>query len=231
MAGMAAMAASLAAPIAPAAPPAAQQGRTNWTRVIAVTPEGGFRMGNPDAPLKLVEFVSLTCPHCATFAAEAIPPLIRDHVASGRVSLEYRNFVLNPLDLVAAAISRCAAPRDYFALTDAILGSQDQWVGRLQALPEAERQQLSTLAPGQLIGSLASLSGLEALAARHGLAPAAARACLADETRLERLAEMRRAAEAGLGVEGTPSFALNGRLLGGVHDWGALEPLLRPPGR
>ena len=78
-------AATATAAPATAASPAGQ----DWTTVVAATPEGGFRMGNPNAPVKLVEFASLTCPHCQEFH-EAGQPTIKDkYVATGKISYEY----------------------------------------------------------------------------------------------------------------------------------------------
>ena len=221
-----AWAAALLAPAVLPAAPAAAQAQRDWTQVVARTPEGGFRMGNPDAPVKLVEYLSLTCPHCAHFAEEGAPSLIRNHVRSGRVSLEYRNFVLNAYDLAATFLSRCAAPQDYFALNHAILAGQAQWMGRVEALSAAQRGQLQGLTPIQGMQRIVALTGLDAIAARHGISAADARACLADQAALDRIIEMREAGSR-LGVDGTPSFSINGRLAAEVHDWASLEPLLR----
>lgn len=224
-----AAAAALAVPIAlcTVAPVAAQaQAQRDWTQVVAQTPEGGFRMGNPEAPVKVVEYLSLTCPHCAHFAEEGAPRLIADHVRSGRVSLEYRAFVLNAYDLAATFLSRCAAPQDYFALNHAILGAQEQWMGRVQALSREQRGQLRDLQPIEGMQRIVAWIGLDAIAARHGVAAAEARACMSNQAGIDRIIQMREAAAAA-GVSGTPSFSINGRLLDHVHDWAALEPLVR----
>ena len=197
----------------------------DWSRTVVATPEGGFRMGNPNARIKIVEYVSLTCPHCAEFAEQGAPRLIRDHVRSGRISLEYRNFVLNAYDLAAALLSRCAATGDYFALSHAILAAQPQWLSRVQGLSDEQRRQLQSLTPLEGMQRIVAWVGLDAIAARHGITAAEARACLADQAGLDRIIAMREAGTAA-GVTGTPSFAVNGRLLDHVHDWATLEPLL-----
>lgn len=211
-----------AAAIAPVAPAQAQR---DWTQVVSRTAEGGFRMGNPNAPIHVVEYLSLTCPHCADFARDAAPGLIRNHVRSGRVSLEYRNFVLNAYDLAASFLSRCAAPQDYFALNHAILAEQARWMGRVDALTAEQRRELQDLQPIQGMQRIVAWTGLDAIAARHGINAGQSRACLSDQAALDRIIEMRRAG-AALGVAGTPSFAINGRLAANVHDWASLEPLL-----
>ncbi|HWT13282.1 MAG TPA: thioredoxin domain-containing protein [Allosphingosinicella sp.] len=224
---LAAVAAALL--VAPAAvlpgQPARAQAQRDWSQVVVRTPEGGFRMGNPGAPVKVVEYLSLTCPHCASFAEQGAPALIQNYVRSGRVSLEYRNFVLNAYDLAASFLSRCAAPQDYFALNHAILGSQSEWMGRVENLTAEQRRQLQGLQPIQGMQRIVALTGLDAIAARHGISAAEARACLSDQAALDRIIQIRQAGEAA-GVNGTPSFAINGRLADHVHDWESLEPLL-----
>jgi len=213
-------------PAATVPEPARAQAQRDWTRVVAQTAEGGFRLGNPDAPIKVVEYLSLTCSHCAQFAREGTPRLIANYVRSGRVSLEYRNFVLNAYDLAASFLSRCAAPQDYFELNHAILGGQQQWMGRIQGFSAEQRQQLQSVQPIQGMQRIVAWTGLDAIAARHGITAQEANACLANQAGLDRIIQMREAGDSA-GVQGTPSFAINGRLAADVHDWGSLEPLLR----
>ena len=92
---------------------------TDWTKVSAATPEGGFRIGNPDAKVKLLEFASLTCPHCKDFHESAFATIRDKYVASGNVSYEFRNFVLNGPDYAATLLARCKGAPGFFALADA----------------------------------------------------------------------------------------------------------------
>ena len=223
---IAALAAVLAAPAADA--PAQQRKaavQRDWSQVVSMTPEGGYRMGNPAAAVKVVEYLSLTCPHCAEFAEQGTPSLIRDYVRSGRVSLEYRSFILNGLDLAATFVSRCAAPADYFALNHAILASQPQWMGRIQALSQDQHRELGALAPLERMQRAVTLAGLDELAARHGVSAAQARACMSNQAGLNRILEMQQAGSRA-GVNGTPTFAINGRIVE-ANIWAGIEPLLR----
>jgi protein-disulfide isomerase len=203
---------------------AAAQAQRDWTTTIVPTAEGGFRMGNPNAPIQLVEFVSLTCPHCRNFAGQGAPSVVSDYVRSGRASFEIRPFPLDFVAAIAAQLGRCAPPAHAFALNDAILASQDEWIGRLEALTRQQIAEIEALPPGQLRQRIALVTGLDRLAAQHGVA--AAGACLADQAASDRIDAIKAAAEA-LGVHGTPSFTLNGRLLEDVYDWASLEPRLR----
>jgi protein-disulfide isomerase len=216
----AALPAAAAAPAGKAAP-----ARADWSRTVVATPEGGFRMGNPAAKVKLVEYGSLTCGHCATFAMQGMEPLVGTYVRSGKVSYEYRNFFLNGLDVAATLVARCGGPARFFPVADKLYATQDQWKDRVKNLTDAQKQALNALPEDQRLGRLAELAGIPQLAAQHGIAPAQAKRCLADRAAFDGLGKMAEAATAK-GVEGTPTFFLNGTNIGS-HSWATLEPLLR----
>ena len=218
--------AAIAAPALPAAEADAQQRRpaaVDWTRVAARTPEGGFRMGNPDARLKVVEYVSLTCGHCAEFAHEGAAGLMAA-VRTGQVSIEYRNYVRDGLDISAAMLSRCASPVNYFAMTHALLGAQATWTGRTRDVPEAQRREISALPPLQIAQRLVPLLGLDAIGQRYGITPALRQRCMT-QAGINQLEQMRTTADA-MGVQGTPTFFING-VMQNVNTWAGIEPLLR----
>lgn len=200
--------------------------RRNWTETAIRTAEGGFRMGDPNAPVKVIEYLSLTCPHCAEFAAEGGERLFQTYVRNGRVSIEYRNYTLNAYDLAAAFLSRCASPREYFNMTHYLLGHQPQWMGRMQGLTDAQRAELRAMTPIQAMQRLAQMLGLDAIAARHGITPAEQRACLADQAALDRIGQVMQAAQREHNVSGTPTFVINGRIAD-TNTWAGIEPLLR----
>lgn len=197
----------------------------DWARTVVATPEGGFRMGNPAAKVKLVEYGSLTCSHCATFAKEGMASLVNTYVRNGKVSYEYRNLVLNGLDVAATLVARCGGPGRFFRVADKLYATQDQWTDRVRALTDAQKQALNALPENQRLGRLAELAGIPEIAARHGITPAQAKSCLEDRAAFDGLGELNEAAMA-LGVEGTPTFFLNGATIGS-HTWATLEPILR----
>ncbi len=223
---LAAAAMALPAAAAPAQRPAPAQ--RDWTQTVVATPEGGFRMGNPDARVKLVEYLSLTCPHCADFARRGTPRLIGGYVRSGRVSLEYRNFVLNPVDATASLLARCAGPANFFRMAGQLLATQPQWVERVETVIHSRGSELNALPVGERLVRLAEYGGLTAIAAQHGVPAARARICLTDEAGLTRLGELFQAAEA-LGVNGTPTFLVNGNMVR-VNTWPEIERLIRQAG-
>src|SRR5947208_13614749 len=101
---------------ASAKPAAKASAGTDWTHVVAATPSGGFVLGNPKAKVKLVEYGSLSCPHCRAFDQDGVPTLLSKYVKPGQVSWEFRNYVRDSADLTAALIARCNGVRSFFPL-------------------------------------------------------------------------------------------------------------------
>jgi protein-disulfide isomerase len=199
----------------------------DWTRTVVATAEGGFRMGNPNAKVKLVEYASLTCPHCRHFAESAMAPL-KAYVRSGKVSFEYRTFVLNGIDVAATLVARCGGPARFFPVVDRLYATQGDWVGKISGLPEGEKERIRALSEGQRLMRLAEVGGLQKLAAAHGLPPAQANKCLADPAGMNRLGSIHEGGQA-LGVQSTPTFFINGAKVG-ASDWPSLEPHLKRAG-
>ena len=222
-AGMSALPAAAAA-----AQPAAAPAQRDWTATMAATPEGGFRIGNPDAPVKVVEYLSLTCPHCAAFAREGTPQLISNYVRSGQVSLEYRNFVLNAIDATVSVLARCATPANYFRMSEHLFATQPEWYGRVNGVITAQREQINALPIEQRLARVAELGGLIEMAGDYGITAQQARACLTSEQSMVRISEIAQAAEE-MGVQGTPSFLINGSLVN-VNSWPEIEILIRQAG-
>lgn len=213
-----------AAPIAAVAPPAGKQ----WSEVISMTPEGGYRMGNPDAPIKLVEFASLTCPHCAEFAEKGFAKLRDNYVASGRVSFELRNFVRDPIDVTAAMLTRCGPPESYFALTEQVFANQPAIFEAAQkGGPQAEAAQ--RLPDNQKFVATAQALGLTDFFAARGISSDQAAACLAKSETATALAQATQAQGQQHDIQGTPSFLVNGRNVK-VSTWEELEPVLQRMG-
>lgn len=201
----------------------------DWTRTIVRTPEGGFRMGNPAAPIKLIEYGSLTCPHCAHFAQEGTPLLIRNYVKSGKLSFEYRNHVRNVYDMAGSLLTNCASPANFFPLTERLYATQGQWIPRLQAITPEQSAAFEKLPVTSQLVRYAAIAGFDAMAAKAGIPAARARQCLTDQKAIDRQVAMGETAHKVHGIHGTPSFILNGQTTH-AHEWAELEPLLRAAG-
>jgi protein-disulfide isomerase len=213
----------------PASSPAAQRARVpvahrDWSTVAVRPPEGGVRIGNPAAPVKLIEYGSITCPHCALFSAEAGLALRARHVRSGRVSWEYRPYLIFPTDPGIFMLLNCLGPTRFFPAAEQLYATQRAWTARIQALPAAEFERMQALSPNQQAAALVRAAGLDGFFRARGLSEAQVNACLGNRAAIERLAAIARHANA-LGVQGTPTFLINGRSVG-TQDWARLEPML-----
>ena len=201
---------------------------TDWTRTFSVTPQGGFRMGNPKAKLAVVEYGSLTCPHCRHFAETGVKPLVDRYVRTGKASYEVRSFVLNGIDLSATLVARCSGPTRFFPIAEQLYAKQPVWSGKVEQLPQDQQEKLGALPQGEMMLAIAKVSGLLPIAAAHGIPVAKSQACLKDEAASMRLVKMNQAANA-LGVHGTPTFFVNGKQVS-AYDWETLQPFLKEAG-
>lgn len=207
-----------------AAKPAAAR-PADWLRVLAATPQGGFRIGNPDAPVKLLEYGSLTCPHCGLFYRTGMGPLRSKYIATGRVSYEYRSYVLNGPDMAAAVLARCDGAAAFFARADTLYAQQERWTEPFTVLTAEDSAKYANLPAEAQLAGLAHAGGLDGFMAAHGMATARVKQCLADKSLPDRLSTMRDNASS-IGISGTPMFLINGRLIADVMTWEALEPAL-----
>jgi len=192
-------------------------GKVNWLTQVGLTAQGAHRYGNPDAPVKLVEYVSYTCPHCAHFHKESEAVLRATVVPKGQVSVTVSNFLRNPLDLTVATLTNCGDPKRFFVRHAAFMGTQETWLAKAQGF---NKEQQARWYQGELpirMRAIASDMGFYAKMEGWGISRPQVDACFDDKAAFDRLRAQQADAEA-LGVQGTPSFTLNGKLME-EHDW------------
>ncbi len=191
------------------APIAAPSGKA-WSEVVAMTPEGGYVMGNPQAPIKLIEYGSLSCPHCAKFAQEGFGELSKDFVGSGRVSYEFRSFAIHPQDIPLTMLVRCGANEAFFPLVEQIYSNFDALNAPLgdQAVQTKVNAAAKLTGPQRLV-ALSDALGYTQFFAQRGVAVDQANACLAKtETATDIANHAQKYGEDG--VNGTPTLLVNG---------------------
>jgi protein-disulfide isomerase len=194
----------------------------DWTRTVSRTPAGSYVIGNPAAKVRLVEFMSYTCPHCAHFAAEGTPALMRDYVKRGSVAFEVRNAVRDPLDLAAALATRCAAPTRFPGNHEAVFAAQAalfEGAAKFDPAPTAKD-------PVAGMKALSRASGLTAIMAKRGVTPATLEACYASKAAQAPVLAMTNYAWNNRKIAGTPAFFLNGKQIE-TSEWAGIEPLVR----
>ncbi|MCG6120173.1 MAG: DsbA family protein [Blastomonas sp.] len=206
----------------------AQTAAAGWTDKVSQSDVGGHVLGNTAAPQKIVEYMSYTCPHCAAFEQDSNPALANGYIASGKTSLEVRNFVRDPVDLTVALLARCGEPRSFFRRHKGLLGSQKTWLGKAGSMGRDGQAAWYQGDTNTRLQRIASDLGLYDELRRH--APLATdgqiTACLSSKAEQNKVLAMTRFATETVKVTGTPSFTLGGKLLADVYDWKSLEPLL-----
>jgi protein-disulfide isomerase len=211
----------------PSAPPPAG---TAWVDTVVKTPEGGFRMGNPNAPLKIVEYGSRLCPACKALNDEGLEPLKANYIATGKVSYEFREYpVHGPLDLASILLGQCTGDTaTFFPILDQMFKNQEtllqnaQAVGtKLQATPNATPNQVA-LAFGEGLGLIDFMK-------QRGLPEPKARACLSDPAGIQKIVDGQNFANEKYQVQSTPTLILNDVKLD-VGDWNGLKAALTQRG-
>jgi len=154
--------------------------------VLTLT-KGDQVLGNPDAPITIVEYASLTCPHCAHFANDVLPELKKKWIDAGKVKLVFRDYPLDEPALRAAMIARCAPADRFYAYVDTFFAQQEKWV--------TARDYREALARLVRLG---------------GMSQDAFDKCLKDTALENKILEERLIASKELDVNSTPTFFING---------------------
>lgn len=196
----------------------------NWSATVART-QRGYVIGNPEADTKLIEFISYTCPHCADFAARGEPPLEIVLLQPGKITLEVRPVIRNGIDLAATLLVQCGDPAQFKARHQTLMLNQAVWLGKARNAPVSQQQIWQR---GDKAGRMnaASALGLTDLLVQRGQSRAELDACVSNDAAAKALLANDEADAAEFGVNSTPSFALDGKLLADVHAWDALYPVL-----
>jgi protein-disulfide isomerase len=162
-------------------------------------------LGNPDAPITIIEYASLTCPHCAHFTNEVLPALKKKWIDTGKVKLVLRDYPLDQLALQAAMVARCAPPDRYYAFIDTLFQTQENWVTARD--PRA---------------------GLARLAKLGGMSQDDFDNCLKNTAVENKIVEERLVASKELDVNSTPTFFINGTKFTGAPTVEEFDKVLSP---
>ena len=219
---------ALAAVLLAAAPLAigATKQAHNWLATTSITP-GGHRLGNPNAPTKLMEFVSYTCPHCGHFFHEADGPIKLLLVQPGKVSVEVHHLIRDPVDYTAVVLSECGDPKKFFGNNDMFFSQQQQWVGKIEATDKAQQQRWYTGPIAQRMRAIADDAGFYDMMETRGYSRAQVDDCINDSKKVDALLKQSQAGIDTYKIDSTPSFVVNGKTLE-IHTWDELQKVLSP---
>lgn len=196
----------------------------NW-HTVAVRTEHGHLLGNPKADARLIEFVSYTCGHCANFAREGDPVMDLTLLMPGDMSIEVRPVIRNAIDLTISLLVACGDEMNFKALHNDFMLSQSKWMAKIQSAPKSQQAIWQRADKASRLNAASALDFDDKLTAK-GMSIAEVRTCISDDVAAQKLIDNSNASSAEFGLRGTPSFALDGELLDGVHHWATLEPVL-----
>ncbi|HYU11047.1 MAG TPA: DsbA family protein [Stellaceae bacterium] len=169
---------------------------------LAVQP-GDRVLGKADAPITIIEYASLTCPHCAHFAVDVQPKLKQKWIDTGKVKLVLRDFPLDEPALRAAMVARCAPADKFYPLVDTFFSQQENWVT-----------------------SRDYRAALEKLAKLAGIGDKQFKTCIEDKKLEDQVVQSRLTAAQQLGVSSTPSFFIDGKRFEGAPTFEAFDQQL-----
>ncbi len=182
-------------------PPAAGQ-QTADASEPALYPDDLY-LGKADAKVTIIEYASLSCPHCAKFNAEVLPRVKSDYIDKGLVRWVYRDYPLNNPAYLAAVLAHCGSPLRYFGLVDKLFRSQDYWAVQPQPIV-----------------------ALKQIGVNEGIDEKTYDACLADQKLKDKIISRLQEASTKYKVEATPSFLIGGKLYSGELPFDDLKKLI-----
>jgi protein-disulfide isomerase len=162
-------------------------------------------LGDPKAPVTIIEYASLTCPHCAEFHTTVLPELKERYIDPGKVRLIYRDFPLDQQALNAAALAHCAGPDRYFGFLDVLFETQATWARAADPVVALKR-----------LGKLGGLTEQEI------------DACMADEALTEQILRTRLDGQNQFQIGSTPTFVIDGKTYAGSRDIDEFAALIDP---
>ncbi|OLD92375.1 MAG: hypothetical protein AUG47_01125 [Alphaproteobacteria bacterium 13_1_20CM_3_64_12] len=169
---------------------------------LAVQPSDRI-LGKAEAPITIIEYASLTCPHCAHFDVTVLPKLKEKWIDTGKAKLILRDYPLDEPALRAAMVARCAPADRFYPLIDTFFAQQEQWAT-----------------------SRDYRAALEKLVKLGGMSDKEFKACISDKKLEDQVAQSRLVASQQLGVDATPTFFINGKKFDGAPTVEAFDQAL-----
>jgi protein-disulfide isomerase len=179
-------------------------GQVSMAELMTPGPLGDQILGNANAPVTIVEYASMTCPHCASFHETIFPELKKRFIDTGKVRFVFREFPLDPLAAAASLLARCAGGDKFFPMVETLFAQQNEW--RVQK----------------------PLQPLFAIAQQAGFTQQTFDACLENQQMLQGLEEARTRAAQRFNVQSTPTFFINGRQFRGTLTLEEMEKQMAP---
>lgn len=162
---------------------------------LAEVQEGDMVMGDANAPITMIEYSSLSCPHCAAHHASVLPEIKKAYIDTGKVKLVMRDFPLNRPAVEASLLAHCVSPMAYWGMSEQLFATQGQW---------------ATENSTPILASIAAAAGINGQDFQQ---------CLSDEAMKQRIVQSVERASQVFKVDSTPTFVINGIVVGGGRSF------------
>lgn len=166
-------------------------------------------LGSPNAPVQFVEYAAPTCPHCAHWNETVFPQLKRTYIDTGKVYYVFRVFPLSSVDVAVEAMARCLPKESYFQFMDMMFRNQDKWDPDGYNIPDIH-------------GALVNMGRIA------GMSQEKVDTCISNQDELNEISAIGQHATKAYGINGTPTFIVNGDLNRTAVTWQAVQDLLNP---
>lgn len=196
----------------------------NWGATVTEV-DGGHLIGNPDAPGRLVEFMSYTCSHCAEFARTGDGAIKLLYVPTGKVSYEIRHLIRDPVDLTAALAAQCGPVDKFPGNHEALMHKYDDWMGKARKMTQAQMARWNFGTFSARTQAIASDLDFYEIMELRGFSRAQLDQCLTDEAKARKIAEQSNADVQKYGLRGTPTFFMGGEQID-AHNWPGVQAYL-----
>lgn len=171
--------------------------------LLVAGPLGDMSLGDPNAPVTVIDYASLTCSHCADFEINTLPKLKEKYIETGKVHYILRDFPFDPIATAAFMLSHCAGEERYFGFIGVLFRQQANWA--------------FTQTP---------MEDLKAIARQGGISEERFDQCMKDKRIFDHVREVALRGAQTFGVRSTPTFFINGEKVEGALPWSDFEPLI-----
>ena len=170
--------------------------------------------GSKDAPVTIIEYASMTCPHCAAFQKQVIPLLNKDYVETGKVKVVFREFPLDGAARMASAVARCFTGDQYFSFIDLLFANQANWIKDFDGNQQLTREDI--------------VEGLTQMARQAGMSKEKVQSCADDKANLDLVDSNWKEGQTRYNVNSTPTFIINGVNHSGEIPYDQLKTIIDP---
>ena len=170
--------------------------------------------GSKDAPVTMIEYASMTCPHCAAFQAQVVPQLTKDYIDTGKVKLVFREYPLDGAARMASAVARCFSGDQYFSFIDLLFANQMNWIKDFDNNQQITKEDIT--------------EGLTQMARQAGMPREKVKSCADDPANLKLVDDNWQEGQTRYNVNSTPTFIINGTSHPGEIPYDQLKTILDP---